>query len=679
MAVNELEKFRDQWKKELWLNKETKQSRDHVEKSDSDTGNVVNRASISNDSNTTENNDHCRCSNGVLCKFCKNIHPAFRGILGEDALARNTMYYPFSIVGNLLNEGSHSGNSVECKIDVNKKSESIDPSELPEARKRKNIGSNFEKKRLKIEDIFAQRHDKLQAKERFLEVFIADLDEINEIPFFDTTLPREVAIHIFKYLDTRDLCSCAQVSRSWKSLAEDELLWCRLCHRLGYEKIYLTVDKSRWKQVVQHNMERQRFLVTNWKGRIGKLLQLEHFRGKVLCAVDSYDEVVVAGYTSGEVKLWHKSDLESTCIFQPSSSALVIDDQSDTGTLDNILTHVATSDKYVAACYSQGNVDIWSLESGTQPVYTFSLSKNMSQFSENTKINLSRKCSPTVVFTYGPFMDVIAKKSAESEFSVVKHIGLTSRISHCKLFEAECEKPAVVLVLHEKVNFYYLHKSEEEIREIHNIASVSINGIDIKTDPPLLAVMCGLGVKLYDLISDKLVTSLYGHTWKLTCINLEHSPPNMLVTGSTDRKIRIYDMRQEHPVITLSGHSYIVSSVQMDEWKVVSGGEDGFVCVWDLRMKTKLWDWHTRHPVRYCHFQDRTLVVGNIPSNKYPRLDEFDNYIAHRRDRGSVQIYDFLDNQMTKGVPEICLSTYDEPLASHYNLNLAVPYDKLQF
>ncbi|KAK3603234.1 hypothetical protein CHS0354_007564 [Potamilus streckersoni] len=679
MSVNELEKFRDQWKKELWLNKETKQSRDHVEIGDSDTGKVINCASISNDSKSTENNDHCRCSNGVICKFCKNIHPAFRGILGEDALARNTMYYPFSIVGNLLHEGSHSGKSEECKNDVNKKPESVAQDGLPEARKRKITGSNLEKKRLKIEDIFAKRLDKWLAKERFLDVFIADLDEINEIPFFDTTLPREVAIHIFKYLDTRDLCSCAQVSRSWKSLAEDELLWCRLCHRLGYEKIYMTVDKSRWKQVVQHNMERQRFLVMNWKGRIGKLLQLEHFRGKVLCAVDSYDDMVVAGYTSGEVKLWHKSDLESTCIFQPSSSALVIDDQSDTGTLDNILTHIATCDKYMAASYSQGNVDIWSLEAGTLPVSTFSLSQSMSQFSGNTKLSLTRKSCPTVVFTYGPYMDVIAKKSAESEFSVVKHIALTSRISYCKLFEAECEKPAVALGLHEKVIFYYLHKSEEEIREIHNISGVSINGIDIKTDPPLLAVICGLGVKLYDLNSERLVTSLYGHTWKLTCINLEHSPPNMLVTGSTDRKIRIYDMRQEHPVVNLSGHSYIVSSVQMDEWKVVSGGEDGFVCVWDLRMKTKLWDWHNRHPVRYCHFQDRTLVVGNIPSNKYPRLDEYENNIAHRRDRGSVQIYDFLADQMTQGVPEICLSTYDEPLASHYNLNLAVPYDKLQF
>ena len=47
------------------------------------------------------------------------------------------------------------------------------------------------------------------------------------------------------------------------------------------------------------------------------------------------------------------------------------------------------------------------------------------------------------------------------------------------------------------------------------------------------------------------------------------------------------------------------------------------------------------------------------------------------RYRGTVQVYDFSVDQMTQGVPDICLSTYDEPEASHYNISLAFPYDKL--
>jgi len=62
---------------------------------------------------------------------------------------------------------------------------------------------------------------------------IADLDEINTVPFFDVQLPRELALIIFGYLGMQDLGRCAAVSRSWHSLAEDNVLWCGICHSHG--------------------------------------------------------------------------------------------------------------------------------------------------------------------------------------------------------------------------------------------------------------------------------------------------------------------------------------------------------------------------------------------------------------------------------------------------------------
>ena len=44
-----------------------------------------------------------------------------------------------------------------------------------------------------------------------------------------------------------------------------------------------------------------------------------------------------------------------------------------------------------------------------------------------------------------------------------------------------------------------------------------------------------------------------------------------------------------------AGHSSQVNTVQMDDMKVVSGGDDGFVRVWDLRMSKKLWEIHNRY------------------------------------------------------------------------------------
>ena len=56
-----------------------------------------------------------------------------------------------------------------------------------------------------------------------------------------------------------------QVSKSWRVLSEDELIWCRICHSLGRETIYTTREKQNWKQIVRHNIERQRLLIANWK------------------------------------------------------------------------------------------------------------------------------------------------------------------------------------------------------------------------------------------------------------------------------------------------------------------------------------------------------------------------------------------------------------------------------
>jgi hypothetical protein len=61
-------------------------------------------------------------------------------------------------------------------------------------------------------------------------------NEITEVPFFDVKLPKEVGIKVFSFLDYRDLCHCSQVSWSWHALADDEVLWCRICQKHGLEK-----------------------------------------------------------------------------------------------------------------------------------------------------------------------------------------------------------------------------------------------------------------------------------------------------------------------------------------------------------------------------------------------------------------------------------------------------------
>ncbi|KAL7422470.1 hypothetical protein Q5752_003118 [Cryptotrichosporon argae] len=56
-------------------------------------------------------------------------------------------------------------------------------------------------------------------------------DSLNQIIRIDpfSLLPREVSLRILGFLDAMSLGRAAQVSRSWKALADDDLLWRRMC------------------------------------------------------------------------------------------------------------------------------------------------------------------------------------------------------------------------------------------------------------------------------------------------------------------------------------------------------------------------------------------------------------------------------------------------------------------
>ena len=117
----------------------------------------------------------------------------------------------------------------------------------------------------------------------FLEQLICDIDEITVIPFFDTQLPREVGVQIFSYLEVKDLCRCAQVSKSWKHLAEDQLLWHKIACARGYVKITSTSSQTKeeelWKDFVQEKISFEHQLRKNWRERTCKLSLLEFERG----------------------------------------------------------------------------------------------------------------------------------------------------------------------------------------------------------------------------------------------------------------------------------------------------------------------------------------------------------------------------------------------------------------
>ncbi|KAL4791553.1 WD40-repeat-containing domain protein [Aspergillus venezuelensis] len=66
----------------------------------------------------------------------------------------------------------------------------------------------------------------------YISATVRDLIRID----FITALPPEISFKILCYLDTTSLCKAAQVSRGWRALADDDVVWHRMCEQHIHRK-----------------------------------------------------------------------------------------------------------------------------------------------------------------------------------------------------------------------------------------------------------------------------------------------------------------------------------------------------------------------------------------------------------------------------------------------------------
>ncbi|XP_013924885.1 PREDICTED: F-box/WD repeat-containing protein 8 [Thamnophis sirtalis] len=220
---------------------------------------------------------------------------------------------------------------------------------------------------------------------------------------------------------------------------------------------------------------------------------------------------------------------------------------------------------------------------------------------------------------------------ALAEFEIQKWVSLL------RLMPQTSGCPAAVVAAEDAI---YFLKEGGPAKVLHCVYSQPVTCLDVSAKEAAFGVR-GQGwlinetnkILLYNVETGQCVTQLGGPMGDFTCLNLQESPPHMLVAGNKVRRVMVYDLRRSEPVASLCGHQLGVSVVQMDDWKVVSGGEEGLVCVWDQRMGSKLWEMHARHPIRHVSFNSHSLITANVPNEKTPRGASItdDDLTAHRR------------------------------------------------
>ncbi|XP_051535842.1 F-box/WD repeat-containing protein 8-like [Myxocyprinus asiaticus] len=514
---------------------------------------------------------------------------------------------------------------------------------------------------------------KVNACHKLLDQFLQDLNEVNDIPFFDAELPYELALKIFQFLSRTDLGRCAQVSKSWKVLAEDEVLWHRLCLKEGYHSGASISDSPCWKSTLRDCRNTESIVKANWKNRVGSIRHLQYELGKVLCDVSSCAGLVIAGYTSGDVRLWDTLHWDASYL-HPTHS---IRDESPAPHV----SHVRVNKAIATAAYENGCVDVWSTETGLDPILQYQHLQRVHA------LDLSPE-SPVLASAAGPEVRVDAPDE-QGYWRSRCLIQLPKPVDGVLVVPGRRNFPLVTAWAGESV--YLLEsrwKEEQEPKLLHSVYGHPVTCVDVSASRAALGVKsCGWGmndggnkIQVYSLETSQSELTVGNSAGDFTCVNLRDSPPHLLVCGNKDRRVRVFDLRTGSSVVSLYAHHMGVTAVQADDWKIVSGGAEGLVSVWEMRIGAKLWEMHNRHPVRHIRFNTSTLVTANIPEEKNPRgaCITDDDLTAHRRYRGLICHYDFsLDSSTQDHVLPICRSNYTESTGYNYNIGLAMPYDIL--
>ncbi|XP_019854353.1 PREDICTED: F-box/WD repeat-containing protein 8-like isoform X1 [Amphimedon queenslandica] len=498
---------------------------------------------------------------------------------------------------------------------------------------------------------------------------------MNTVPFFEVQLPRELALLIFNYLSVVDLCHCAQVSRSWAALAEDNLLWIAVCRRMGYSTELVKDQVIHWKTVVKELILHRKQVQQNWMERVCTVTVHKPTSSiGSLCTATYHNREVLACYSTGVCHLWSLSTKES--VLAPPTRATP--------------TCSALCNSMGCHCDANGNCTLFSLED--------------SKVNYTCKVN-ERIHSLDMATNGGHYAVAFASGGNDSFSSLTLLINKDSSLSDWYKSAVQLPSSAqlnnfhinkVSLVLSDKENspFLLLYSTHSHLVLQSPLESFITATHFLGEDSPCFVncftyshqsstVACGSihygyhEVRLFDIISGVNKESYRGHSGRICSLSFDRGQNNRLISGGEDKKLNLYDGSSNYPVTSLFGMSSPVVCLQLEDWKVVSGSRDGTVAVWDLRIGQELWRGHDRHSVSLCEVDNEYLIVAHIPSVQPLNTN---GSPQHSRQCGAVRMYDFSADlsDYAKKLPSICSSSYDEPSASFYNLNLLYPYDIIQ-
>ncbi|KAI8086556.1 WD40-repeat-containing domain protein [Halteromyces radiatus] len=353
---------------------------------------------------------------------------------------------------------------------------------------------------------------------------------------FVAILPRHVNFQIFSYLDATSLCYAAQVSHSWKSIADDERLWFMMC------------DQHTGKKCAKCGWGLSNKLQTALSSSLNKgitLQQQQQQQESILSAMTTLRSTTMTSVKKPYTPISSSRKRKLSLVFSPSFISLFPKKKILSSSSTTSFTESLNTDIDPLLNQRHDNFNIWK-----------SIYRERMLVEQNWRQNrfIQRELC-------GPKNGVICIQVCD-DLQVIM-IGYDDKTIHVydttQQQQQQHNIPTTIMKMESMIHCFQFDEAKLIVGELDH------------------------SISIWDWRQGIRIRRLQGHTDAI--VTLHFNSRNILATGSLDHTIRIWDFQQSQSYVLL-GHDTAIRSLVLlqhqSQQLLASAGDDASIRIWDL-------------------------------------------------------------------------------------------------
>ncbi|GJQ68538.1 putative F-box and WD40 domain protein 7 [Trypoxylus dichotomus] len=369
---------------------------------------------------------------------------------------------------------------------------------------------------------------------------------------FISLLPRELALSVLSFLEPKDLLRAAQTCRSWRFLAEDNLLWREKCREAGIDRVPIRrgspgSQTSPWKAayMLQHAIE------MNWREKpIRPPKMLRGHDDHVITCLQFCGNRIVSGSDDNTLKVW--SATTGRCL------------RTLVGHTGGVWSSQMSGSTIISGSTDR-TLKVWDAESGVcrHTLYGHTSTVRCMHLHENKVVSGSRDATLRV-------WDIGTGRCLHV---LVGHLAAV----RCVQYDGR----RVVSGAYDYMVKVWDPEREECLHTLqghtNRVYSLQFDGVHV------VSGSLDTSIRVWDVDSGICRHTLMGHQSLTSGMELRN---NILVSGNADSTVKVWDIVTGQCLQTLSGpskHQSAVTCLQFNNRFVITSSDDGTVKLWDVR------------------------------------------------------------------------------------------------